>query len=78
MFPCIQCSQRFTVEDIKSGLFFISTSTCLGCYKNMSKSRISCFGKEKMYDNNIIACQECPDERICRIYIHHKEQFKGE
>jgi hypothetical protein len=78
MFACIECANKYTVEDIKKGLYFISTSTCLDCYFQLAHSRVRCFGKKNKYDPKVIACQECSDERLCRTYIKHKDQFKGE
>jgi hypothetical protein len=75
MFACTQCIERYTVEDVKEGRFFPSTSTCLSCYQKMAKSKVRCFGKEKMFDLKQLACQECPDSRICRTFLRHKEQF---
>lgn len=77
MFSCTQCTGKFTVEDISAGIFFISTSTCFNCYKKMYKSKVKCFGKKDMYNSSNITCQECPDERICRVYVKHKNEFKN-
>jgi hypothetical protein len=75
MFACTLCAERFTVDDVKQGKYFISTNTCLACYQKMYKSKLRCFGKDKMFDPSTIACSECPDERICRTYIKHRKEF---
>ena len=78
LFSCTRCENRFNLEDVKEGKYFVTTSTCLDCYKQMAKSRVWCFGKKKLYNSNGIVCQECPDEKICRSYINYKGEFKGE
>ena len=79
MFTCISCTEKYTEEDVKAGKYSPSTSTCVHCYKRMSKSKVSCFAKEELYDISTIACgQECMDSIICRSFIKHKEEYKGE
>jgi hypothetical protein len=73
MFPCLLCSVRYTVDDVKNGLYFPSTSICFSCYKERAKSKLLCFGKERKYDPDSIACgSNCGDERFCRLFIRHK------
>jgi len=72
MFSCILCSVRYTVEDVKNGLYFPFTSICLSCYTVRYKSKQLCFGNKRKYDGDSIACgMECPDERMCRLFIRH-------
>lgn len=76
MFSCTQCENKYTLDDIKEGNYFVSTGVCNNCYMRMSNSKISCFGKSRIYNPNSIACgQECNDALICRAYIKHRKEF---
>ena len=76
MFACTLCPERYTEDDVKQGRYFPSTGVCVVCYKRMHKSKLRCFGKEKMYDSNTIICGTiCPDSVICRAFINHKKEF---
>lgn len=75
MFACVQCSLRYTLEDVKSGLYFPASSVCLSCYKKMYKDSQSCFGDKTKYNLDLLPCQECGDKRICRSFIYHKKEF---
>jgi hypothetical protein len=72
MFICILCPSRFTVDDIKAGQYFPSTGICLPCYKSMAANPVLCFGDKIKYDTRTIACQQCPDERICKTFIKRR------
>lgn len=73
IFVCVSCSEQYSKEDVKHGLYFPSTSTCLDCYNRMQKSKTTCFGKKDKYDRMTIACRdECPDRKICKVFIKLK------
>ena len=47
---CVLCDKRFTEEDVATLSYFVETSTCFGCYKQLSKNPFqgpkgTCFGK---------------------------------
>ena len=71
MFYCVMCGESFTVEDVKDGAYFPSTGGCLACYQKMAKSSITCFGDAKLYDRKALGCKECPDKRLCVIFVQH-------
>lgn len=78
MFACIICSDEFTKEDIEKALYFPSTGVCTLCYKKLMRSKVSCFGKEKLYAPRSLACSDlCPDKRICKFVIMHRKEFKS-
>lgn len=79
--PCILCGDKFSEEDIKAGLYFISTMVCKGCYDGLQSQphSVSCFGKLSVrrgrrvdagYDKEAVECsEECPDRFICRAFV---------
>jgi hypothetical protein len=75
MAECVQCGDRYLMEDVEAGTFFPSSSVCLTCYKKMHKSSSSCFGDKDKYGVSKLPCQECGDNRICRSFIFHKKEF---
>jgi len=79
MFICSQCTNKFTLDDVKAGNYFPSTGVCAGCYGKTAKNKSRCFGKKKKYDPSSIACGiECQDEKICKAFIRHIKQFQGD
>lgn len=75
MFECVVCSNRYTLDDVKTGEYMPSTSVCLNCYKQMRDNKSSCFASDK-YDIQVLACQECSDNRHCRAFVKHRKAFR--
>jgi hypothetical protein len=70
MFSCLICNSRYELEDVKAGLYFVSTGVCLTCYRKLAKSDNTCFGK--LYRARALPCKsECPDRVVCRVFTHH-------
>lgn len=75
MFACAQCSNNFTPTDVAAGMYYSSTGICLSCYQLSAKNVALCFGKKEMYDQRTIACQQCPDNKICKVFIRHRKHM---
>lgn len=75
MFICVLCPKEFTEQDVKEGTYFPSTGVCLECYNRLNKSRLSCFGDKDKYDIRTVACQQCPDSRLCKRFVKHRKDF---
>lgn len=72
MLACVMCGERYNVDDVAKGRYFASTGACLLCYQKLYRSDLNCFGDRKVYDKRSVACRsECPDSRICRVFIKH-------
>ena len=79
--PCVLCDEKFSEQDVRDGLYFISTMVCKKCYVGMQKQphSISCFGKLTVkegrrkllgYDSEAAECSgECPDRFVCRAFV---------
>jgi len=79
--PCLLCSERFSVQDIAEGKYFVSTGVCFGCYERKQKSSYvdSCFGKNSVlanglvlygYNPKIVVCGSiCQDKEICKLFL---------
>jgi NAD-dependent SIR2 family protein deacetylase len=76
MFECVQCGDRYILEDVEHGRFFPVPSVCLDCYKKMFKSTLTCFGDKERYNMRLAPCQECPDSRVCRVFVFHRKEFR--
>lgn len=76
MFICVLCPEIFTLEDIKAGEYFPSTGVCFSCYKSLAKNSLLCFGDRLKYDLRVLACQQCPDQSICKAFIRHIKRRK--
>lgn len=77
---CILCSQRYSREDILSGMYQLETFICSPCYAKMQRApyEVSCFGKtcgyiphlnKRLYGykEDAVECRDvCPDRNICR------------
>ena len=79
---CLLCQQRYSMEDIRNGLYQLETLVCSACYAKMQRQphHISCFGKptfillngKHLYGYNPKAeeCRtKCPDRRVCSRII---------
>ncbi len=75
---CLTCRERYSREDVLSGLYQITTKVCGECYSKMQASphTVSCFGKTTAvqldgtrllgYDPDARECRElCPDAKLC-------------
>lgn len=77
---CLLCRRGVTSEEVRLGLFQLSSNVCNQCYRKMQDSPYekSCFGKVTIvhpkrqlgYNPNAIECKElCPDRVVCRKVI---------
>lgn len=82
LLECLLCEQKYSREDIKRGMYQISTMICSPCYARMQRMPYerSCFGKGSEMVNGIKVkfgnepgakeCQSlCPDRFICRKIV---------
>ncbi len=77
MIECLVCAERYSAEDVESGLYQISTFVCSRCYAKMQAlpHARSCFGKPTFvlsgrrllgHDPEAAECSEvCPDRIPC-------------
>ena len=76
---CLLCKERYSQEDIKQGLYQISTFICSTCYRRRQRMPYekSCFGKPSIifngkyihygYSEEQPECKSlCPDRIVCR------------
>ena len=83
--PCVLCDKKFSVEDVRSGLFFASTMVCRECYERGQAAPYQewCFGKENQvrdgkvvlygFDAETEECSQfCPDRTICPQFLGGK------
>ncbi len=75
---CVVCTERYSREDVLSGLYQITTKVCSLCYERMQASphKVNCFGKSDVilldgtrlrgYSRTSHECQNlCPDRALC-------------
>jgi|GEM_PF-5300292 len=78
---CGQCRTKFSMADVKAGLYVITSLLCSDCLKKMkdSDADLTCFGKRKEVINNRtviegfseddVECRlHCRDRVACKIY----------
>jgi DNA-directed RNA polymerase specialized sigma24 family protein len=72
---CSVCHGRSMISSITSKQFpfNVETMTCSSCYKKLSKSRKSCFGKKFLA--TAVECKlHCPDKKVCGAVVQTKER----
>lgn len=75
---CLLCKERYSREDVLSGLYQITTKVCSHCYGRMQAAphAVSCFGKPDFvmpdgarllgYSAEAHECRDlCPDRAMC-------------
>lgn len=73
LFKCLFCTETFSTADVREGLYFPSTGICLECYWNLSRGA-TCFGKKSRFDLTTNECgHECPDRKICRVFVEYRK-----
>lgn len=78
LFECLQCKNKFTIEDVAQKKIYIETNVCKECYITASQtnSKVWCFGKLQRsnspgYSEENVACRSlCSDRRICKKFIN--------
>lgn len=84
---CTRCTRKYSVSDIREGLFQIETMVCSFCYAEMQAMpyKRCCFGKPSLilpsgkkllgYNEKALECSEiCPDRNICRRVIFGEKE----
>ena len=79
---CLTCRERYSREDVLSGLYQIVTKVCSNCYGRMQASphNVSCFGKPTTimpdgskllgYESESQECRiTCPDGALCAAVV---------
>lgn len=70
---CVLCGERYSVEELKNGLYYVSTGVCLSCYKTVPKKKSWCFGHYNPV--KYWECRgECMDSKVCRKFTNLQEQ----
>lgn len=82
---CLLCFRRYSLEDIKDGLYRIETGVCSFCYAELQKKshNEACFGKPSVrlpegktllgYNSKAVECNRlCQDRELCRSIVLHK------
>lgn len=71
---CILCCGRFSVDDVRHGIFFASTMICAACYIEGAASKGWCFGE---YEKEHPTClSKCPDAEICERFAGNKTKTR--
>lgn len=81
---CLLCRQMYSLDDVRRGLYFVSTMVCSACYSEMKEAstKVSCFGKKQTkhsvgYSTKNTECLLlCPDRVLCPQFITIKEKRK--
>ena len=79
---CLRCFERYSLQDIADGRYWIGTFICTSCYAKMQAKPHdqSCFGKVTAvedgckllgYDPQAEECSKwCPDRRLCADVVN--------
>ncbi len=83
---CLLCAERYSAEDVESGLYQLSTFVCSFCYAKRQKQPhyVCCFGKPTTHasdgkvllghDPDSADCKRCKDREPCsRIVIKYAD-----
>lgn len=79
LFSCLECDEKFSLQDAINGKYKIETNICISCYKKKQRNPDTCFGKKTKgrrlgYDEEDLDCSEfCPDRKICREFVEKKK-----
>lgn len=79
IFECVMCSKSYSLEDARSGAYYVQTRMCAACYTKGCKvsADVWCFGKKAIFSSKRIECtQLCPDREICSYFIR-RNNVKG-
>ena len=77
---CIRCRGKFTLTDVREGIYYLEPGVCRSCYKFMQADPGTCFGKvhskaQEGFQATDTACRlHCPDREVCRTIAKRRKR----